>query len=99
MRHERDLAESSRAGVGLDQLAQHRFTALRLDADDAALRKPHAEILDQRAAVTERLGRSNDAVDAVFVRDGEHFFCRQVRRKGDAGLTDRPSADPHMPGR
>src|SRR5439155_19893064 len=45
VRHARDLAESSRARGGLDQLAQHRFTAFRLNADDAARREPHAEIL------------------------------------------------------
>ena len=48
--------------------------------------------------MAERLGRSHRAIDAVLVRDGEHFFCRQIRREQNAVLTDRLTAHPEMTG-
>ena len=70
-----------------------RSTASPLSALTSTTRRPRseAEVLDQRAAVAERLGRPHDAVDAILVRHREDFFGRHVGRERNAlRAVDRP---------
>jgi hypothetical protein len=96
VRNQRDLAEASRRGVGLDQLAQHRFAAAGFHVDDAPVRKRQAEVLDQRAAVAERFGGADGAADAMPIRDREHFLGRQVRDEADVVAARRRPAHPQV---
>ena len=66
------------------------------DVDDAAVRKAQAEVLDQRAAVAERLGGADGAADAIRCGDREHFLGRQVRDEPDAVAARRRPAHPHV---
>ena len=84
MRHERDFAESPRAFIGVEQPLQRVGVLLGGHLDDAAALEGDAEAIDERAAVAERLGRADGAVDAILVGDGEDFFGRQVRRERNA---------------
>ena len=79
-----------------DQLTQHSFAARGFDLDHVAPAEPEAEILDQRAAVAERLRRPDGAVDAIFVRDREHLFGRQVRGELDPRSAGRVAAHPDV---
>src|SRR6516164_10388107 len=67
VRHERDFPEARSARVGLNQLPQYFDAALCPDIDDAPLLEAKREILDQLAAIAERLGRTHDAFDPLLV--------------------------------
>ena len=96
MRHQRDLAEPRRARIGFDQRAQHRLALVGVELDDASVFEAQPEALDQRAPVTERLGRPHRAVDTVLVRHRKDFFGGQVRREGDPRRVVRAAANPQM---
>ncbi len=96
MRHEREFTQSRGAGVGGDKLLQHRFSALGRHLHGTAAFKRQAEVFDDRAAITQRLRRPHDAVDAILVRHCEHFFGRQIRGERNAAAALGAASDPLM---
>ena len=80
-------ARPRRAGrppSSVSRAAQHRLLPARPKLHDAAGFKSQREVLDQRAAVTERLRRAHRALHAAAIGNREHFLGGQVRHERDA---------------
>src|SRR5205814_3300318 len=96
VRNESKLAKPRRARVGIDQLLQYGLSALGRHPHDPAAGESKLEILDDRAAVAEGLGRSHDAVHAIGAWHREDFLGRNVRSEGNTRPALRSAAHPQM---
>src|SRR2546428_13872103 len=82
--------------MGRRGVARPRFAAPGLEAHPPPALEWKTEIVDDRPAVAERLGRANRAFDPIAIRDREHFFGRQIGDEADTGLRDGRAAHPDV---
>src|SRR5580700_2183336 len=96
MRNQRNLAEAARSIVGVDEFLEHFLPARGASFHDAAALKADLNAFNHCSLVRERLGCSDGAFGAFFVRRGKDFFSGHVGDAVIAVVGGGAAAEPKM---